>query len=44
MQLPGAENAVVEPRKIRDYLLSPTHAVGRYKATFFAKLGYDQEN
>lgn len=44
MRLPGAENAVIEPRKIRDYLLSPTHPVGRHKAAFFSKLGYEQED
>ena len=28
---------------MRDYLLSPTHAVGRFKAPFFAALGYTQD-
>jgi len=44
MKLPGAEAAVVEPEKVRDYLLSPTHQVGRFKAAFFAALGYSQQN
>ena len=44
MQLPGADRAVIEPRKLRDYLLSPSHPVGRYKATFFIGLGYDQND
>lgn len=44
MRLPNSEAAVVEPEKVRDYLLSPTHQVGRFKATFFAALGYTQEN
>ena len=43
MGLPGAEGAVVEPRKLRDYLLSPSHPLGRFKAAFFARLGYTQE-
>jgi hypothetical protein len=36
--------AVVPAEKLRDYLLSPTHPIGRYKATFFRTLGYDQSN
>ncbi|HEY2463314.1 MAG TPA: hypothetical protein VGI32_04600 [Steroidobacteraceae bacterium] len=36
--------AVVSPEKLRDYLLSPTHPIGRYKAQFFGSLGYDQNN
>ncbi len=43
MPLPGADRAVVEPRKIRDYLLSTSHPVGRFKASFFASLGYTQD-
>ncbi len=42
MQLPGAERAQIEPEKIRDYLLSPDHPVGRFKARFFASIGYDR--
>ena len=38
-------NAVVIPaEKLRNYLLSPTHPIGRYKATFFRMLGYDPSN
>jgi len=44
VKLPGAEAAVVEPEKVRDYLLSPTHQVGRFKAAFFAALGHSQQN
>jgi hypothetical protein len=33
---------IVDPHKVRDYLLSPTHPVGRFKAAYFAKLGYGQ--
>lgn len=39
MRLPAAQLAIVEPAKIRDYLLSPEHPVGRYKASFFNALG-----
>jgi hypothetical protein len=38
--LPGAERAYVDPAKVRDYLLSPEHPVGRGKARFFAALGF----
>jgi hypothetical protein len=40
MKLPNAEHAVIEPAKVRDYLLSSSHPVGRFKAPFFASLGY----
>lgn len=40
MKLPGVERAVVDPPKIRDYLLSESHPVGRFKAAFFTALGY----
>jgi hypothetical protein len=36
--------AVIPAEKLRDYSLSPTHPIGRYKATFFRTLGYDQSN
>lgn len=42
--LPNAERAVIDPAKIRDYLLSPSHPVGRFKANVFTALGYKQEN
>ena len=35
MKLPRAEHAVVEDAKVRDYLLSREHPVGRFKAAFF---------
>jgi hypothetical protein len=39
--LPNAEHAVIDPAKLREYLLSPTHPVGRFKAAFFSALGYE---
>ena len=36
--------AIVPAEKLRNYLLSPTHPIGRYKATFFRTLGYDPSN
>ncbi len=44
MHLPDAERAVIDEVKVRDYLLSSDHPVGRYKAFFFARLGYDSGN
>jgi hypothetical protein len=40
MKLPEAHRAVIAPAKIRDYLLSSSHPVGRFKVPFFASLGY----
>jgi hypothetical protein len=40
MKLPEAQRAVIAAAKIRDYLLSTSHPVGRFKAPFFARLGY----
>ena len=42
MLLPGAEHAVVDAAKVRDYLLSHEHPIGRFKAVFFESLGYAQ--
>jgi hypothetical protein len=44
MKAPGAELAVVDPAKVRDYLLSPEHPVGRFKARFFGGIGYARED
>jgi hypothetical protein len=44
MKLPAAERAIIAPAKIRDYLLSTSHPVGRFKAPFFASLGYTSAN
>ena len=43
MSLPNAEGATVDPAKIRDYLLSTAHPVGRFKAAFFVSLGYSAD-
>jgi hypothetical protein len=43
MTLPGADNAVLDPIKLRDYCLSPDHPRGRHKARVFAAaLGWTQ--
>jgi hypothetical protein len=41
--LPNAKHALVEPAKLRDYLLAQAHPVGRFKARFFCGLGYTSE-
>jgi hypothetical protein len=42
--LPNADNAIIEPSKIRDYLLSATHPVGRFESVVFNSLGYTADN
>lgn len=41
MKLPNAERAVVDERKVREYLLSKSHPIGRFKAAFLARAGFD---
>ena len=43
MSLPNPDRAIVDPAKIRDYLLSAAHPIGRFKATFFFSLGYSAD-
>ena len=40
----NAHAAIVPADKLRDYLLSSTHPIGRYKSAFFRSLGYAQEH
>lgn len=40
MRLPNVEHAIVKLEKLRDYLLSDTHARGRGKAQFFTRFGF----
>ncbi len=44
MKLPDVDAAFIESAKLRDYLLATGHTVGRFKAAFFASLGYRQES
>jgi hypothetical protein len=44
VEIPGADRAVVEPAKVRDYLLSREHPIGRFKARVFASAGYRSDN
>ncbi len=43
-KLPDHEKAFIDPVKIRDYILSPLHPVGRFKAALFRMMGYAPEN
>lgn len=41
--LPNAHRAVIEPEKLRDYVLSPEHKYGKHKArVFLSALGIDR--
>lgn len=44
MRLPNFRRALVEPGKVRGYLLSNSHPVGRFKSGFFMSLGYTQDD
>jgi hypothetical protein len=44
MKLPNAERAIVDERKVREYLLSKSHPIGRFKAAFLARAGFDAAN
>lgn len=43
MLLPNADRAEIDPLKLHGYLLNPGQPVGRFKARFFAALGYVPE-
>ena len=40
MNLPNAENAVVEDAKLLGYLLNPDHPHGRHKARYMGRFGF----
>lgn len=44
MKLPNAEAAQLDQDKLRRYLLSETHPIGRWKARFFRGIGFDETN
>lgn len=43
-RLPNAEKAIIEAGKLRGYILSSTHPVGRFKAAVFRRLGYSDDD
>lgn len=42
--LRNSREARIDPRKLRDYALNFSHDSGRFKAAFFAQMGYDAES
>ena len=44
MRLPNTDKAIIPREKLENYLLSPVHPIGRYKAVFFRSLGYTQDD
>jgi uncharacterized protein DUF6883 len=42
--LPDADRAQIDPDKLRGYLPSSTHPIGRFKARFFNALGFSADN
>ena len=44
MVLPNGHHAVIEPGKVRDYLLSATHSIGRFKAVVLFSMGYETDH
>lgn len=44
MKLPNSKNAYVPKEKLLGYLLSEAHPVGKSKAKFFRKLGFNETN
>jgi len=44
MRLPDHKTAVIESKKIQDYLLSSVHPVGKAKAAWFSILGYSSSD
>lgn len=43
MQLPHGDRVRIDDRKVREYLLSDTHPVGRHKRRFFEAVGFPRE-
>lgn len=41
MKMPNNEQSIVVDKKITHYLLSDTHEIGRHKADFFKRFGFD---
>jgi hypothetical protein len=44
VRLPNHNNALLPSEKVRDYLLSDSHPIGRYKAAVFRSLGYESRD
>ncbi len=44
MKLTNTNNLLIPKEKLIDYVLSKTHAIGKFKAKFFRSLGFDETN
>ncbi len=44
MKLPNREQAYIQPPKIKGYLLSESHAVGKSKAKLLRAVGFNETN
>ena len=44
MKLPNREYAYISLSKLKDYLLSETHPIGKSKARLFRSLGFNETN
>jgi hypothetical protein len=44
VRLPNSDAAIIPAEKLRGYLLSDSHPIGRYKAAFFRALGFYAES
>lgn len=44
MKLPNSNKVSISMDKLLDYVLSETHATGKFKAKFFRKVGFDETN
>ena len=42
MKLPSYHDVRIDEQKVRQYLLSPSHPVGRFKAHVFEALGFNE--
>lgn len=44
MKLPQNDKALIPKDKLTDYVLSETHATGKFKGKLFRSLGFDETN
>jgi hypothetical protein len=44
MKIPNGNRAIIDDAKVRDYLLSPDHPIGRFKARVFISVGCRLDN
>jgi hypothetical protein len=44
VKLPNSNRLIISSNKLKNYLISETHPVGRSKAKFFRSLGFDDHN